>query len=186
MKPYCIYEYQVSNIGEASNIYKFSGRTPKDGINDAYSLTVFGDLGIGHVGNETIQLLLQQSTDKNTLGIMHVGDIAYDLYGDNGKTGDDYLRMIQPLAANIPYMTLPGNHEMFQNFDHYKNRFYMPKSNMNKNSSLFYSIDLGPAHFIMLNTNAFVYPDFEKEAKIQMEWLIGDLELANQNRNQIP
>ncbi|KAI8432464.1 hypothetical protein MSG28_004852 [Choristoneura fumiferana] len=43
--------------------------------------------------------------------ILHVGDFAYDMHDDDGKRGDQFMRQIQPLAAMVPYMTCPGNHE---------------------------------------------------------------------------
>ena len=30
---------------------------------------------------------------------------------DNARVGDDYMNAIQSIAAYIPYMTCPGNHE---------------------------------------------------------------------------
>lgn len=29
----------------------------------------------------------------------------------NGRIGDEFMRQIQPIAAYVPYMTSPGNHE---------------------------------------------------------------------------
>ena len=43
--------------------------------------------------------------------VLHVGDIAYNLEHDDGKVGDEFLRMVEPIAARVPYMTCPGNHE---------------------------------------------------------------------------
>jgi len=40
-----------------------------------------------------------------------IGDIAYDMNGDNGRIGDYYLRRIESFAAKIPYMVVPGNRE---------------------------------------------------------------------------
>lgn len=37
--------------------------------------------------------------------------MAYDMNIDNARVGDDYMNAIQPVAAYIPYMTCPGNHE---------------------------------------------------------------------------
>jgi len=39
------------------------------------------------------------------------GDMAYDMNEDNARVGDDYMNAIQSIAAYIPYMTCPGNHE---------------------------------------------------------------------------
>ena len=43
--------------------------------------------------------------------ILHIGDFAYDMDQDNGRVGDEFMRNIEPIAAYLPYMTCPGNHE---------------------------------------------------------------------------
>lgn len=96
-----------------------------------------------------------------------MGDIGYNLNDKNGQVGDDYLNMIEPIAANFPYMTIPGNHEKYKNFTHYKNRFNMPKNDENQGLSLFYSINIGPVHFVMYNTNAYFYNTSLAEPKTQ-------------------
>jgi hypothetical protein len=40
------------------------------------------------------------------------GDFAYDMDTDDAQIGDQFMRQIEPIAANVPYMTCPGNHEM--------------------------------------------------------------------------
>lgn len=39
------------------------------------------------------------------------GDFAYDMDQDNARIGDEFMRLIEPVAASLPYMTCPGNHE---------------------------------------------------------------------------
>lgn len=33
------------------------------------------------------------------------------LFQDNARIGDEFMRQIQSIAAYVPYMTCPGNHE---------------------------------------------------------------------------
>ena len=33
------------------------------------------------------------------------------LMQNNGRVGDEFMRQIEPIAAYVPYMTCPGNHE---------------------------------------------------------------------------
>ena len=40
-----------------------------------------------------------------------VGDMAYNMDTDNARVGDDYMKAIESVAAYVPYMTCPGNHE---------------------------------------------------------------------------
>lgn len=39
------------------------------------------------------------------------GDFAYNMDQDNARVGDRFMRLIEPVAASLPYMTCPGNHE---------------------------------------------------------------------------
>ena len=52
--------------------------------------------------------------------VLHVGDFAYDLRDDNARFGDAFMNQIQPIAAYVPYMVCPGNHEDAYNFSNYK------------------------------------------------------------------
>lgn len=55
---------------------------------------------------------LQEEAERGHFDlILHVGDFAYDMDSDQARVGDQFMRQIQPLAAAVPYMTCPGNHE---------------------------------------------------------------------------
>lgn len=47
---------------------------------------------------------------------------AYNMDDFNGLKGDEFMNMIEPVYARVPYMGVPGNHEAAYNFSHYKNR----------------------------------------------------------------
>lgn len=66
------------------------------------------------MGNENAQSLsrLQQDTQRGMYdAIIHVGDFAYDMDTDNAEVGDAFMRQIESIAAYVPYMVCPGNHE---------------------------------------------------------------------------
>ncbi|CAG9328406.1 unnamed protein product [Blepharisma stoltei] len=189
--PACWYEYQVSNTGVKSKTYIFSGRTPDNSttfydVDNAISMVILGDWGSGHIGHFTKYLLEEESKSRNYLGILHMGDIAYDLDTDNGKIGDDYLNMVEPIVASFPYMVEPGNHESFNNYSHYKSRFNMPHNGDNQGTGYFYSLNLGPVHFVLINSNSYFHSSYQTEAEVQTQWLSNDLALANQNREIRP
>ncbi|OMJ65092.1 hypothetical protein SteCoe_39357 [Stentor coeruleus] len=115
-----------------------------------------------------------------------MGDFAYDLPTNEGRVGDDWLNMIQPIAARIPYMGLPGNHEIFNNMSHYINRFRLPATKDNQGTNLFYSFNLGPAHFVLINSEAYFYESLYPSIETHDNWLIKDLKQANLNRENIP
>lgn len=55
---------------------------------------------------------LQEESQRNMYdAIIHVGDFAYDMDSQEALVGDAYMNQIQSLAAYVPYMVCPGNHE---------------------------------------------------------------------------
>ena len=142
-----------------SDTYSIKGRTPYktqslagENAKEPGKMVVVGDWGTGILGSYTKELLEKEIKLHKFDGIIHVGDIAYDLDAKEGAIGDAWLNLVQPIAAVLPYMTLPGNHESGKNFTHYKNRFKMPVNSANQGTSMFYSFNLGPAHFILFST----------------------------------
>lgn len=95
---------------------------------------VYGDLGYNN-GQSIPRIKEQVINGGNIDAILHVGDIAYDLYSvgsfasvckinniysssfllftlkDDGNQGDKFMETIEPVASRVPYMTIPGNHE---------------------------------------------------------------------------
>ena len=48
------------------------------------------------------------------------------MHEDFGFVGDKYLENMQSASSIVPYMTVAGNHENYNNFSNYYNRFTMP------------------------------------------------------------
>ncbi|KAF6004605.1 hypothetical protein F1559_004672 [Cyanidiococcus yangmingshanensis] len=95
---------------------------------------------------------------------------------------DAYMSLMEPLAAQKPYMVASGNHEGPWNFSYVRTNFYFPVNESGAApDALWYSVDEGPIHFVMMNyENYFDYPDGEwsmtQPAPIstypgQIEWL---------------
>ncbi|CAG9832257.1 unnamed protein product [Diabrotica balteata] len=104
---------------------------------------------------------------------------------DNALIGDEFMRQIEPIAAYLPYMTCPGNHEEAYNFSNYRYRFSMPGG---LNSPM-YSINVGPMHIISISTEVYYFLDYGiKPLVFQYEWLEEDLATANlpENREKQP
>jgi acid phosphatase type 7 len=55
--------------------------------------------------------------------LMHLGDFAYNVESNAGEKGDDFFRKMSPISARIPYIIVPGNHEMFDNSNFFNFRF---------------------------------------------------------------
>jgi len=95
-----------------------------------------------------------------------MGDMAYNLSTSDGQDGNDFLKMIEPIATQFAYMTVPGNHEGYENFTQYKNRLNMPSNGANNGTSYFYSLNIGRAHIIMYNSNAYFLPTGSYEGEV--------------------
>jgi acid phosphatase type 7 len=121
--------------------------------------------------------------------LVHCGDFAYDLDSRDGRTGDRYMDDIQPIAAYVPYMVSPGNHERAYNFSHYKARFRMPGVGAEtETQNHYYSLDIGPVHLVAWNSEVFFWGEYFDAAYVNKmyDWLEADLAAANANRAKTP
>jgi len=97
---------------------------------------------------------------------------------DNAARGDDFMNDIQSIAAYVPYMTCPGNHESAYNFSNYINRFSMPA-----NDNLYFSFNVANIHFVSFSTEIY-FSQLNLLAE-QFKWLINDLAIANMPENRL-
>ena len=67
----------------------------------------FGQIMLSKTSNSLLAYTAAHKFDV----IMHVGDFAYNLDTNNGQNGLNFMANVQAIAARIPYMVLPGNHE---------------------------------------------------------------------------
>ena len=179
------YCYKIRNSQENSFTYHFK---MFDYNKNNTKILVMGDMDIS---NETIASIQHYLKYTNVDFILHNGDIAYDLYEQNGKVGDDYMNAIQDITAHHYYMTSPGNHERTYNFSHYKNRFRNRNLVHERHSNYFWSIDTKYAKIITINTDLY-YDDEGKpllepvnnigNPLVQFDWL--EKEVCNYRKNK--
>ncbi|XP_048259276.1 acid phosphatase type 7-like isoform X1 [Haliotis rufescens] len=153
--------------------------TMPEGTDWSPRIVMFGDLG-----NVNAQSLprLQSEVDMYD-AVLHIGDFAYDMDKNQSTVGDAFMRQIQPIAAYLPYMTCPGNHENSYNFSNYKNRFTMPFDE--QSDRMFFSFDMGPAHIISFSTEYYFYVNYGISQLVrQYEWLEQDLKEASLPENR--
>jgi hypothetical protein len=98
LSPDCHYEYRVGYTDYWSDLYYFAGLTPEykapyTQSKLSTSLLVIGDWGTGPVGENTMILLDKTAKLRNFDGVLHLGDIAYDLQDFNGLSGDLFGRI---------------------------------------------------------------------------------------------
>jgi hypothetical protein len=90
-------------------------------------------------------------------------DLGYNMDDNNGKVGDEFMRDIVPIAAHVPYMVGPGNHETDDNYSY---RSYLAHfsgqskiaEDCGSLTSRYYSWDSRHVHFVMIDTDAYIYP----------------------------
>ncbi|CAH1174174.1 unnamed protein product [Phaedon cochleariae] len=175
------YVYHCGSDQGWSNLFYF--KTAPDRADWQPHLAIYGDMG-----NENAQSLvrLQEETQRGMYdAILHVGDFAYDMDSNNAEVGDAFMRQIESIAAYVPYMTCPGNHEESYNFSNYRERFSMPGGT----ESYMYSINIGPLHVISISTELYYFLNYGiKPLVFQYEWLENDLITANlpENREKQP
>ncbi|KAB0791705.1 hypothetical protein PPYR_03505 [Photinus pyralis] len=177
LRPSTVYVYHVGSRFGWSNEFLF--RTPPVVERWQPSLAIFGDMGL-----ENAQSLarLEEDTHRGMYdAILHVGDFAYDMNSHNGVVGDKFMKLIEPIAAYVPYMTCVGNHEERYNFSHYKMRFNMPGDTEN----LMFSFNMGPLHIISISTEVYYFLNYGiKSLVFQYEWLENDLREATDPKNR--
>uniref|UniRef100_A0A183BKX1 Purple acid phosphatase n=1 Tax=Globodera pallida TaxID=36090 RepID=A0A183BKX1_GLOPA len=171
LKPGQRYFYRVGSQFGWSSIFSFVGLQERPG--GGFKYAVFGDMG--NINARSLGKLQREAQEGEFDMVLHVGDLAYNLDTEQGQFGDEFMRQIEPISAYLPYMTVVGNHEYNYNFTHYINRFTMPNP---ENQNLFYSFDLGSAHFIAFSTEFYFWPIYYRYESLsaQWHWLIKDLE----------
>ena len=109
--------------------------------------------------------------------------MAEDFDHFDGLVGDSWLRMIEPLTSTLPYKTLPGNHENWDNCS--KKRFIKPYNEADQGTGYFYSFSLGRAHYVMINTELYLDGGLHNKALTQTNWLRKDLEPTAIEKNDL-
>uniref|UniRef100_A0A7S0WT41 Purple acid phosphatase n=1 Tax=Pyramimonas obovata TaxID=1411642 RepID=A0A7S0WT41_9CHLO len=180
--PTSTYTYR---IGGSERTLSFK-TAPEPGPNVPFKYTLVGDLGQTWHSLITVEHMKASSVDGL---IMHIGDLSYaDGYQPRWDT---YGRLVEHLAARVPWMTTCGNHEVEQGvgplaanntdlFLAYNTRYHMPPladpsqppadlaaEGPNNN---FYRLRHGSTLWLMLGS----YVDFT-EGSTQYKWLQAEL-----------
>ncbi|CAK9815267.1 Acid phosphatase type 7 [Anthophora plagiata] len=178
LTPNSKYIYHCGSKYGWSNVF-YVKTAPEKSAKWSPQIVIFGDMG-----NENAQSLsrLQEETQHGLYdAAIHVGDFAYDMDTDNAHVGDEFMKQIESVAAYLPYMTVPGNHEERYNFSNYRSRFTMPGDS----EGSWYSFNIGPVHFIGIDTEVYYFMNYGlKQLVKQYQWLEKDLIEANMPKNR--
>ena len=161
---------------------------------------IFGDQGVypySSIGN-----LIDDYAQGKIQSVIMLGDLAYNLGMANGTRGDGYLYALQPLLASIPWVTVEGNHELeaspFGSYcpeteyceGRYLNQsagYLVAGEHSGSNTNLYFSLDVGLVHFIVINTMQYLSLGPDLKAR-QLAWLRADLAAASApaQRKEVP
>ncbi len=178
LNPNTTYYYRVGGSNEWSDIFSFDTLEENPGT---ITIGALADHGTSSNAQETTSNMANDVFDL----VIHPGDISYannagagNGWGDN-TVWDEYQNQIEVVTSKYPHMYAPGNHEEDDDpygFDAYETRFYNPGPN-----SFWYSFDYEFIHFISVSSEHDYDP-----GSTQHNWLQGDLENANNNRENVP
>ncbi len=193
-KYYYIVGDATSNIWSAEQVLY----TPHDATSTTH-VTVWGDMGHANADGSTevdqqlgardvTRAIANEVSQGNVDLALHIGDISYAR--GYSHLWDEYMHDITPVSSRVAYMLSIGNHEMdypgsssyFQGEDSYGEcgvpydvRFPMIRPEVKFPDRLWYSFDLGYAHYVILSTeHNFTI------GSAQHEWLTNDLKLVDQ------
>ncbi|KYO25568.1 iron/zinc purple acid phosphatase-like protein [Alligator mississippiensis] len=88
---------------------RFQFRALRNGTAWSPRVAVYGDMGLENP--RALPRLQREARAGLYDAVLHVGDFAYDMDWNDARVGDAFMRRVEPLAATVPYMTCPGNHE---------------------------------------------------------------------------
>ncbi|CAI9722265.1 acid phosphatase type 7-like [Octopus vulgaris] len=175
-------EVNSCTVSKSENSYISSVNSKSEKRN---LIGIVGDLGVTN-SDETIESIWNFTRSLEMKILIHIGDISYaDNFskreGNNSYIWTEYMNKIKRITSRIPYMVLPGNHEVQFNFGAYLNWFRMPYLESDSDSPFWYSFDYMGVHFSMFSTEHDV-----NQSSIQYQWLENDLNKANLNRDKVP
>ena len=203
--------YSVSGDPVPGRVLNFTYSIPHERAG-AVTFAIFGDLAVKEQdgANYTLARLKELRRSRGFDAVLHVGDIAYDLRQDAGRTGDEFLVDMEEVASAVPYMTCPGNHERDcvapggasprgtcgdPPYTNYRKRFAMPTPPNGSGSEpvpMYWSTDIGSARVISLNTDTYILPGMaaaqHHALEGQLAWLEADLQAATApvQRRKVP
>lgn len=191
--PECRYQYQAGagfiwtsmrTISYLVTPYDYNSTSTAD-LAHVDDFLVVGDMGSGRSSQATRSNLERIVQSEKVDALLHLGDIAYDLESIRPAISRAFFQEIEPFTSLIPYMVLPGNHEIIDDYAQYKADFRMPVNPSNEGNNLYYSFNLGRVHFTVICGEDLYHSTPAIQAK-QLGWIKDDLAMANQHRAQTP
>ena len=138
-------------------------KTFDENINN-FKFLVYGDT---RTNEEWHNLVCTAMAKENALFVLHTGDLVTS--GDYINDWDSFFRASNILYYKTPLFPALGNHE--RNHVYYYQAFMTPKGGGDFNKR-WYSFDVGPVHFIILDSDI---PEGSGLDNLLIKWLENDL-----------
>jgi Icc-related predicted phosphoesterase len=173
------YTYICQDLSLNEKSFEFIFPKKKDEV----KFVSFGDWSDCEDGQDSLKYLKNNLHKYDTAVIL--GDLAYNLFTDNGKVGNNFMEFMTPFTRSIPFMATSGNHETKYNYTDYIQRFNLPLKEENKN--LYYSYDINDVHFVALPSDYAIEGNETNESEIlkMITWLKNDLQVSQNKKWKI-
>jgi hypothetical protein len=158
LSPGTSYSYRMRVDGRLGATGTFATAPQQSG---AFTFTAFGDEGTTSAARSIVGQIAQQQPDLHLVA----GDLCYADSSGTGNpadvitvgTWDRWLKIIEPVAATVPWMTTVGNHEMEpgfgpQGYNGYLARFAVPQTGA-RGCPATYAFRYGSVAFIQVDSN---------------------------------
>ena len=149
------------------------------GVEAGYRFAVMGDqraLADGEWQRLVSAMVDVARDDPRFLFVLDTGDVVND--GDHADQFAMLRGILAPLAP-VPYLVCVGNHELANNAPgpaRAHTATFLSATDPDLSSErLYYRKDIGPATFLFLETNDFVYGADVGRAEAQLDWLAAQL-----------
>jgi len=186
-KPVCLFDGDMTGLAANTRyfytvegnaeVYSFVNAPAREGGN-VYA--VFGDMGAAN--DVSASQLVAEAKGGVFDMILYSGDYAYDFPSYGGDVGNEFMRILAPVAGRAPWMGVVGNHERANNFSHWRSRFFGYKQVAAASGStnpLWYPFNHGLVHFVCISSE--VYSFGGGSAADQHAWLAKDLQSVDRS-----
>ncbi|MDP3274497.1 MAG: metallophosphoesterase family protein [Deltaproteobacteria bacterium] len=180
LRPNTTYYYRVGGSSAFSQVQSF--RTAPDSALAPVSFAFCGDSrGDVMVWQQVNEAIARQSGMRQPDALLFTGD-AVDI-GLIQTEWDGWFRGARNTLATMPFVMAHGNHEGLA--VNYLSQFAQPQTDSDLQSEMFFSMDYGPVHLVVLNDTGSgnLQEILENTERV---WLEADLQRAESRRAQVP
>ena len=146
-------------------------------------MIAIADMGYGPASDDNVDRMAHLVHTERIDFLSHYGDVSYA--DADEQHWDDFWRKVEPIASRVPYMTTPGNHELWWNFTAYQARCAMSMPSAGPNTlpgAMYYDVTIGSVHFLFLDSETWI--DTPNIDAAQIEW--ARERIGSVNRSEVP